>query len=225
MKNANKIEKLIYSMLTENTGSHFLDSGGASNRSWQKNGKKSLKDFQNEPAVSYYLNTESKYKDIERTVSVFHYLQSFYELDSICDKFNRINKNCTNWDSDLYGVSDKGQKFLDLVTENKASRYAIGYDRSWNTYNGESDLSQVLQGTDIKINGESYVLIQIHNGADVRGGYTDAKLFKFNDWGDYIQEYLSTDEIISQELEYITVLDQNENVIELEQLNEIFDLV
>jgi hypothetical protein len=29
---------------------------------------------------------------------------------------------------------------------------------------------------------ESYVLLQIHNGADARGGYTDAKLFKLSDW-------------------------------------------
>jgi hypothetical protein len=217
MKNATQIEKLIYLMLTENTGSHFLDSGGASNRAWQKNGKKSINDFQKEKPVSYYLDTDSNYPEIERYVSVFHYLQTIYELDSICDKFNRINKNCTNWDSEIYGVSDKGEKFLSNIEAK------IG--RSWNTYNGESDLSQVLQGTDIEIEGESYVLLQIHNGADVRGGYTDAKLFKFEMWGDYIAEYLSQDEIIKEELEYITILDQNDNPIELDELNEIFDLV
>jgi len=31
---------------------------------------------------------------------------------------------------------------------------------------------------------ESYVLLQIHNGADARGGYTDAKLFKVNDYSE-----------------------------------------
>ena len=30
----------------------------------------------------------------------------------------------------------------------------------------------------VTINGEEYLLLQIHNGCDVRGGYTDAKLFK-----------------------------------------------
>lgn len=214
MKNSTQIEKLIYSMLTENTGSHFLDSGLGSNRHWQKNGKKSINDFKSEPVVHYYLNTDSKYREIERTVSVFHYLQTTYELDSICDKFNRINKNCTNWDSEIYGVSDKGEKFI-LSLNAK-----IGI--SWNTYNGDSDLNQVLQGTDIELDGENYVLLQIHNGADVRGGYTDAKLFKFNLWGDYIAEHLSQNEILKDELPYINIYDQNSNIIDID---EIFELV
>ena len=33
-------KELIYQMLTENTGSHFLDSGGAGNRHWQRNQNK-----------------------------------------------------------------------------------------------------------------------------------------------------------------------------------------
>ena len=43
----------------------------------------------------------------------------------------------------------------------------------------------MLQGSYLDINGESYLLLQIHNGADVRGGYTNAKLFKmenFQEW-------------------------------------------
>ncbi len=34
-----KIEELITAMLKENTGSHFLDSGGAYGRNWQRNQK------------------------------------------------------------------------------------------------------------------------------------------------------------------------------------------
>lgn len=214
MKNATQIEKLIYSMLIENTGTHFLDSGGTNGRMWQRNASKSLNDFKKESLVSYYLDIESNCPEIERSVSVFHYLQTIYELDSICNKFNRINKNCNNWDSEIYGVSDKGEKFLFNIEAK------IG--GSWNTYNGDSDLSQVLQGTDLEIGGESYVLLQIHNGADVRGGYTDAKLFKFEMWGDYISEYMSQDEIIKEELEYITILDKNDNPIELDELKQIF---
>lgn len=217
MKNATQIEKLIYSMLIENTGINCMDSGGGNGRGWQKNQNKTLKDFKDEIDIFYYLNTDSKYLEIERTVSVFHYLKTIYELDSICDKFNRINKKCDNWESDLYGVSHKGQKFLNNIDAK------IG--RTWNTYNGDSDLSQILQGTELEINGEQYCLIQIHNGADARGGYTDAKLFVFDQWGDYIAEYISQDEIIKEELEYINIYDQNDNIINIDQLNEILDLV
>ena len=44
----NNTEQQIYNMLTENTGTHFLDSGGANGRHWQSNIKKSLEDFRRE---------------------------------------------------------------------------------------------------------------------------------------------------------------------------------
>ena len=39
------VKKTIYKMLTENTGTHFLDSGGASNRNWQRNQIKTIKPY------------------------------------------------------------------------------------------------------------------------------------------------------------------------------------
>ena len=201
MKNYKQIQKLVFKMITENTGVHFLDSGFSNGRHWQRNAKKTIEDFANEPAELYIKDRNDDY--IERTVSVFHYISTMYELDSICDKFNRIKSN--DWDGDFYGVSAKHQAFLE----------DIGYDknpREWNTYNGESDLSQTLQGVSLRlfVDGqyEDYALIQIHNGADVRGGYTDAKLFKVNHWADYIWEYKSQSEI-EDELDYITVIDEN----------------
>ena len=62
---------------------------------------------------------------------------------------------------------------------------------------------QCLQGANLTINNEEYILIQIHNGADVRGGYTDAKLFKLNDEG-LIHSYLfewSEQEELEQRIE------------------------
>lgn len=201
MKKYTQIQKLVFKMLTENTGVHFLDSGMSNGRHWQRNAKKTIEDFANDPTELYIKDRNDDY--IERTVSVFHYISTMYELDSICDKFNRIKSN--DWDGDFYGVSAKHQAFL----EN------IGYDknpREWNTYNGDSDLSQTLQGVSLRlfVDGqyEDYALIQIHNGADVRGGYTDAKLFKVDNWGDHIWEYKSQSEI-EDDLEYITVIDEN----------------
>ena len=69
----------------------------------------------------------------------------------------------------------------------------------FNTYNGGSDLSQVLQGAWLEdADGDTYLLLQIHGGCDVRGGYTDAKLFKTSDdWviHPYIQDYIDSCEI------------------------------
>jgi len=149
-------------MLTENTGKALCDSGGAYNRHWQENQKRSLADFENEKSVKW----EGDYYSI----SVFHYLVNGLELDNICDAFNSAYTPCENWDSELYGVSEKGESFLinDLGMEIK---------RTFNSYNGESALSQVIQGTWLEFNEKNYLLLQIHNGCDVRGGYTDARLF------------------------------------------------
>lgn len=110
--------------------------------------------------------------DIEFTVSVFHYLSSVLEIDEVCEKFNALP--CKEWDSETYGISKKQEKWL------TSRGYSIG--ESWNTYNGDNQLSQTLQGTEIGEGGSSegdYVLLQVHGGCDVRGGYTDAKLFKY----------------------------------------------
>jgi hypothetical protein len=188
----NKTKKLIYEMLTECTGKHMCDSGMSNNRHWQRNQKKSIEDFENEPEEHIYKEGNYIYRDL----SVYHYLSEL-ELDDICDRFNRIQSQADNWDGDfnsnefVYGVSAEAQQVLEHHNE-------VIINRSWNTYNGESDLVQTLQGANLSINDEEYILIQIHNGADVRGGYTDAKLFKLNDdylIHSYLYEWLEQEEL------------------------------
>lgn len=188
--NYTKAQKLVYKMLMTDTGKHFLDSGGGEGRHWQKNQIKTINDFNDEPEEKF--SFDAKYKEIYREVSVFHYLSGL-ELDSICDKFNKIQKKSNNWDSEYYGVSLQSESYLDS--------FNVQDFRSWNTYNEESDLSQVLQGATMEIDGEFYYLIQIHGGADVRGGYTDAFLFKGADFCDgmiheYLWEYKDSQEVI-----------------------------
>ena len=185
------LKSLIYEMLTESTGSHMLDSGGAYGRHWERNQKRSQSDFENDQPET--ITDENGY--IEREVSVFHFLagdDSALELDYICDNFNDLNTDCKNWnaDSDAWGVSVEAWNDLTECNE-------IVEGRTFNTYNGESDLSQTLQGGWLTINGEDYLLLQIHNGCDVRGGYTDAKLFKCPDAiiNHYLLEYMSEEEI------------------------------
>jgi hypothetical protein len=142
----------------------------------------------NEDEESYQF--DFKYNEIYRNVSVFHYLSGL-ELDDICEKFNR--RQGADWEGELpgkqsvYGVSNRASEWLQ-------SNYEVEVEYTFNTYNGDSDLSQILQGSRIRIfndgQDETYYLIQIHNGADARGGYTDAKLFVANRWSDNIHEYL-----------------------------------
>lgn len=177
------IEKLIYKMLTENTGTHMLDSGGDSGRAWQRNIKRTLADFKAEPPVTHDATNVTASNEIEFSVSTFHYLTSgILELDDLCLKFNRKFATMPDWNSDIYGVSEKAQEWLERQLPEHT------HDDSWNSYNGEYNLDQVLQGTNLTTGSSyeypEYILLQIHNGADVRGGYTDAKLFRVAD-GEY----------------------------------------
>lgn len=180
------VQRLVYRMLTENTGSHFLDSGGAYGRNHERNRKKTIKDFINEPEESYEFDYE--YGDIVRTVSLFHYMCGL-ELDEVCEKFNRRNTNPKDWDGnvweleDTYGVSDRAGEWL-------RHNHEVDVKYTFNTYNGDSDLSQILQGSLIEIDGDEYYLLQVHGGCDARGGYTDAKLFKKSYYSCGIHEYL-----------------------------------
>ena len=194
----------------------MLDSGGTSGRMWQRNADKCVADFENEPAELYQY--DAKYNEIYRTVSVFHYLTHNLDIDDIAFNFNELNTNAADWEADckednasIYGVSVNA--WLNLVSENE-----VEVRRSWNTYNGDSDLSQTLQGANLLINDEYYILIQIHGGADVRGGYTDAKLFKCGEYMDgmiheYLREYTDNYELMD-ELEYIdSMVDYSDNSI------------
>ena len=218
-----KTNELIYSMLIENTGAHFLDSGGAYGRHHERNANKTIEDFENEPEEEVIVG---KY-GLERTVSVYHFLNGL-TTDNICREFNELNTNPDNWEADdedgyLYGVSREAWDYLKC-------NFDVEIERSFNTYNGDSDLSQTLQGSLLTINDEYYYLIQIHGGCDVRGGYTDAKLFYCDTYHDdriheYLWEYKEQDDIL-EDLEegYITAVDDDGKELTWEQVEQTLEL-
>ena len=224
----NTIEKTIYDMLTENTGKHFLDSGGSKNRHWQRNQEKTIDDFMNEEEQVYEIifDKDGKAEDILRTVSVFHYLAgsgSNLELDTICKKFNALNKI----DDELADCEPCG---VGVMAWDYLNKYIDGtHIRTFNTYNYDCDLSQTLQGASLRlfVDGqyEDYILIQIHGGADVRGGYTNAMLFKCEDGiiNEYLFDHMGSYEM-AEEFEYIeTAVDyfDNKKVYEGQELEKI----
>ena len=183
-----KTQKAIYKMLTENTGVAMCDSGGDDGRHWQRNQKKSFKDFQNEIEISYD-------KDFGCTKSLFHHLyESLEYLPELTNKLNLwiardkydVFKNndgrCNDWDN--------VQTFMEeyLYPDTKINCHY--------TYNEETVLSQNVQflyGGDIY--DHDIIALSIHNGADARGGLTDYKFFKV-DWDcflNYSSDYYDQD--------------------------------
>jgi hypothetical protein len=202
-----RIKELIFDMLTENTGRHPLDSGGAYGRAWERNQARTIEDFENEPEEKYTYHKSGNY--LERTVSVFHFLSQL-DTDWICEEFNAMP--CMDWDADdeVYGVSKAQWDWLKSKFEVK-----VGY--TFNTYNGDSDLSQILQGSWVEINGDVYLLLQIHGGCDARGGYTNAKLFTTTEEHmihEYLREYKDSYETLDDLIEgYITAVDADDPTI------------
>lgn len=160
-----KIQKQVIAMLTENTGKHFGDSGGDNNRAWQRNQNKN---FLEEARVM----VESDYQ----IVSTFHYLSEVLDTDQFSDKVNAFFKRKRKeTDVDAHWVQDcfelLMQKYEDAI---------ISTGTVENTYNHENNLSQILLFVTFNYEGNKYALLQIHGGADVRGGYTDTRCFKLN---------------------------------------------
>lgn len=166
-------KNLIYKMLTTSTGSAICDSGDAYGRNWERNAKKSLEDFESEPSATVEVYKWERdgvtHWDVSPCLSLYHHLKSALSLDVLCNEFNALG--CGNWNGDFYGTDSDQCEWLEnneFTPEND----------SFNSYNWSANYSQVVQGQRFDHDGEKYVLLQIHQGCDVRGGYTDAMLFK-----------------------------------------------
>jgi hypothetical protein len=189
MATSTKIEKVVYKLLTTSTGSALCDSGDAYGRHWQQNQKKTLNDFKNEPEasleISEWTNKDGvKSYDLIPRISLFHKLVKSLDLDEVCEIFNR--KQVKDWEGKIYGVSAKGQDWLDNMGFEEVGE-------SFNSYNWNANFSQTIQGQNLEFNGKYYVLLQIHQGCDVRGGYTDAKLFLLGNYEEDCWKLLNED--------------------------------
>ena len=174
------IQKLVYKMMIENTGRSMGDSGDYYGRNWQQNAGKTIEDFINAPEAVLEVSSykEGSY-EFSPTINLFHKLTKTLSLDDLCDEFNAMEVG--NWNGEFYGT-DQGQ--CDWLLENGFTADGGGF----NSYNGDSLLSQIIQGQFLDRDGDKYVLLQVHGGCDARAGYTDARLFLVEDEYPFIDE-------------------------------------
>lgn len=156
-------KEVIIGMLTENTGQHMLDSGGAYGRNWQRN-----------QGVDWDSTPEFVFDEYGATINVYHYLVDnlvFAEdWNAHWEAFRDANPDEYDW-----SLMSDWVEAIGGSTENEVGEF--------NTYNWENDLSQVLQGITFTLDTggsyrEGFVILQVHGGADVRGGYTAPKVFR-----------------------------------------------
>jgi hypothetical protein len=175
-------EQIVVEMLTENTGSHFLDSGGAYGRHWQRN---QGRDFSAEPVVSHEWSVwRNKEKgevygrpDLMATVSLYHWMVHSLEFDAELQV-----------ELDQYAEANSGN-WLQVQEEFAEQLHEQGRldcePRTFNTYNDPDyiDLSQVIQYVSLTLDGEhepTHMIVSVHGGCDVRGGYGAPKVFKMH---------------------------------------------
>jgi hypothetical protein len=151
----------IHAMLTTNTGAHMLDSGGYYGRNWERNAAKSLDDFITGP-YSWMDNYGCL------TISLFHHLDGALSFEADIDAAYQAFTSGSE-DSHLEDISN----WIEHIGGTEIY--------SDNSYNHESALSQVIQYTVYEFDGEQYVALQIHQGCDVRGGYTRPWIFSLSD--------------------------------------------
>lgn len=194
------LEETVVSLLTENTGCHFLDSGGSSGRNWQRNSGLTVATAEAAPSAMLEVYHRKGYGyELSPTASLYDYLTDKLYLDDYCDEFNALPVE--DWEGG-YGISEAG---LEWLTERG---FELG--QTHNSYNGESTLSQVIQWTVAEYDGQVYALLQVHGGADVRGGYTDAKLFALEDEYDFYGDASCVFSVETEDGGYLTLSYQGE---------------
>lgn len=178
-------EAVLRGMLTENTGRHLLDSGGAYGRQWERN---QGRDF----ATERDIRLTFRWGYIDVTVNVYHALLDALWYEPEGDAFFHAwgetgDRTRESWFSLV-------ERFLEEMLPNTSGIYGEGDHFGENTYNSENLLSQVIQYEfftlnddtvlshpdvphDVELTAGTYVLLQIHGGCDVRGGYTAPRLF------------------------------------------------
>ena len=170
-------KQVIYNMLTENTGTHFLDSGGTNDRHWQRNQLKTIDDFDIEEEIQI-MDKNSKYPYLIKSL--------YHHLIGSCEYLEKDNKDFINWiNQNPYSWKDNqdGRCASSMYDVEEYMSLTYGEDiRTEYTFNWENNLSQDIQFMTL---GDTYdcdiIALAIHNGADARGGLTDYKIFRIDE--------------------------------------------
>ena len=153
------VEKALKGMFCESVGHSMLDSGGAYGYNYDRNRKRY---FKNEPDV--FLEEEDNQLNLI-LVNTFKFLSEA-----------------------LWGYADElTNKIREYMQDNDCNEEdtveAIGgvlLHKLENTYNYDTILDQTLEFLSFTFEDKTYVLIKLHQGCDVRGGYTEPYIFTFD---------------------------------------------
>jgi len=175
-------QRVIAEVLTENTGRHMLDSGDYYGRHWQRN---QGRNFLAEEATSLTF----RWGFVEVVHNLFHWLDNALEFDQELDTaFAEWSEREENERLPWLACPEPFLEHLRELGAEVGGIYGEGEPFTHNTYNGQDLLSQTIQYTFARIRlwdderglhlDDDYVLLSVHGGCDVRGGYTRPRAFR-----------------------------------------------
>lgn len=162
--------EIIKNMMCENTGRNLLDSGDVYGRHYEENQNGIMTGPQK---VDFWTDGEKK-TELIPIVPLYDFLTYSLEIDEEANIYNNKFYNYIGaHDLDPYSVVDIEDTIKVIGEESGYSKMKM-----INTYNYECHLSQTIQFMLFDDGyGNTYVCLQIHNGCDVRSGYTLPKIF------------------------------------------------
>lgn len=169
-----KTEKAIIAQLIENTGIALCDSGGAYGRNWERNQSRKFTD-EPESTLEFTLYRDGEL-GISVTHNVFHWLNERVEYDGdMTRRFKNFARRKLYEDSGWMEIAEA----FSCLHGNRVQRNGEcrGYG-AINTYNGNDLLSQTLQYYHWYSEEGEFIVLQVHGGCDVRGGYTTPKVYR-----------------------------------------------
>lgn len=170
----NKPKDITFEWLVrENTGIHFLDSGGATGRYWQQ-------PLTPRNEVNIDLEWCIKYNTLTASRPLYVFLEKIFKIDE--EATREFWKWCEN---------SEDYQFVSLEKFFAEKGFVLVRERD-NTYNYEHDLDQDMEYVVYGVPGISdwfwehpskmVVGISTHNGADIRGGYSSVVICRFLDY-------------------------------------------
>ena len=167
------LEHQLIDILMENTGCDILDSGGAYGRAWQRN--RQIKDWNLLPEIEVHAWADN---DWYCTVPIYHFLKAFLEITEESKRYQKL--------FDEFSSSEEFKdKYWPECMEGFAEKLGCRYNRVGNTYNYDNLLDHGLQyiiigdyhdPLDFDLE-QPLILLQVHLGCDIRGGYTSPYVF------------------------------------------------
>lgn len=166
-----KTAERLAGQLTENTGTHILDSGGAYGRGWQLRAGMTGRDILDAPNT---VIDEYGCIEINSGALLVEHLSVTRMSETLTAQF-RDYVDSTPKDMAYYNSLGSVEDWLDSV--------GVEDYRADNTYNYETFLDNVFQFAEFSYGDRVYVALSTHNGADVRGGYSDYVIYAgCTDW-------------------------------------------